>query len=111
MIKHNKLFSLEGELIGEDMEFPPNFSGINELMNSRARFWRLNGKRHRDNDLPASEFSNGTKHWYFENKLHRLHGPAIIDYYGNEEWWVHGIKCTKEQHAFLVDIMKLKGLF
>lgn len=110
MSMRNRLFSLEGELIGIDVEVPINFSGINELTPSGSRFWRLNGLRHRDNDLPASEFSCGSKHWCINGQFHRINGPAYIDSFGHKKWYIHDIECTKEQHALLVDIMKLKGL-
>lgn len=27
------------------------------------KFWFVNGKRHRDDDLPAIEYSDGSKEW------------------------------------------------
>lgn len=36
-----------------------------------------NGKLHRGNDLPAIEYSNGEKEWYFNGLRHRENGPAV----------------------------------
>lgn len=53
---------------------------------------------HRE-DGPAIEYANnGAKHWYVNNVLHRIGGPAVeFEYYcdGNldyerKEWWVNG---------------------
>ena len=33
-----------------------------------SKAWYLNGKLHRE-DGPAVEYSNGTKHWYLNGKL------------------------------------------
>ena len=53
--------------------------------------WFLNGKAHRDNDLPAVEFTNGTKYWYLNNKPHRDDGKPAIEYgTGGKEWFVNG---------------------
>ena len=41
-----------------------------------SKEWWLNGKLHRENDLPAIEYSDGTKFWYLNGKFHRENGPA-----------------------------------
>ena len=33
---------------------------------------------------------NGTKEWYWNDKLHREDGPAIEYVDGSKEWWVNG---------------------
>ena len=41
--------------------------------------WYLNGKQHRDNDLPANVFHNRSKCWYQNGLLHRDNDlPAIV---------------------------------
>ena len=53
--------------------------------------WLLNGKRHRDNDLPAMIQTDGTKHWYVNGQLHRDNDmPAVIDANGSKHWYVNG---------------------
>jgi hypothetical protein len=51
--------------------------------------WYINGKLHRDNDLPAVEWFNGPKEWYVNGLYHRENDlPAYVDdrrkYYS---WW------------------------
>jgi len=53
------------------------------------RFWRLNGKLHRE-DGPAVEYPSGTKCWYLNGKYHREDGPAIEDADGTREWYLNG---------------------
>jgi hypothetical protein len=52
--------------------------------------YRIEGKLHRENDLPAVELADGTLEWWQNNKLHRENGPAVIRADGSEEWWVNG---------------------
>ena len=60
-----KLYTLNNEFIKEvaEEDIPENFTGIIEF-SSRTKYWLVNGKRHRE-DGPASEWSNGTKSWWF----------------------------------------------
>ena len=51
--------------------------------------WYLNGKLHRE-DGPAIERSNGTKQWYLNGKLHREDGPAYEGSSGTKEWCLNG---------------------
>lgn len=56
-----------------------------------GKSWWKNGKPHRDGDLPAMITPNGTKCWYKEGKLHREGGkPAIVYTNGKTEQWVDG---------------------
>ena len=41
---------------------------ICEIDSSGSKFWRLNGKLHRE-DGPAVELSNGDKSWYINGKF------------------------------------------
>ena len=52
--------------------------------------WRQNGKLHRE-DGPASEYANGTKYWYRNGKLHREDGPAIEYADGAKYWYLNGV--------------------
>ena len=51
-----------------------------------------NCKLHRDNDLPAVEYINGSKYWYKEGKCHRLDGPAEIYNNGSKVWFYEGMR-------------------
>ena len=50
------------------------------------------GRLHRDFDLPAVIYKNGSMLWYQHGQIHREHDhPAIIwDVYGGREWFYHG---------------------
>lgn len=53
----------------------------------------LNGKVHSRNDSPAISTLDGYDIWFFEGKLHRDNGPALMNYRKNiKEWWTHGVK-------------------
>jgi len=46
---------------------------------------------HRDDDLPAVEYSDGSKQWYKNGLIHRDGGlPALVWEDGYKEWWVGG---------------------
>jgi len=56
-----------------------------------TQWWYLNGKRHRENDLPAIISSNDTREWFLNGKKHRENDlPAIIHSDGTQEWWLNG---------------------
>jgi len=55
------------------------------------RWFNNAGELHRENDLPAVIFKNGTKVWWKNGKRHRENDmPAIIREYGSKEWFVNG---------------------
>jgi len=85
-----KLYTLDNQFIKETNKFPCNFTGI-------------------------IEYSDGSKSWWVDGKLHRLDGPAIErleDHTGpgHKEWWVNGQHVMEVEHNLLRDMMKLKGL-
>jgi hypothetical protein len=53
--------------------------------------WWVNGKRHREGDLPAIERANGDKSWYVNGKLNRKAGlPAFEGANGDKSWLKDG---------------------
>ena len=63
--------------------------------NGTREFIDIFGRLCRDDDLPAIEYINGDKEWWFLGVRHRLNSPAVI--YGNKQYWFeYGefIKCT-----------------
>ena len=63
--------------------------------------WYLNGKFHRDDDLPAIEYVDGTKCWYQNGKRHRIQGAAIEYVSGSKLWCLNGeIICCFSQEEF-----------
>ena len=55
-------------------------------------YWRnQNGQLHRDSDLPAKIWADGTIQWFQNGQLHHDGDkPAWIDAYGRLEWWQNG---------------------
>jgi len=50
--------------------------------------YTVNGRPHKDGDLPAIKYTNGTQFWYKNGQLHREDDlPAIILENGSQEWW------------------------
>jgi hypothetical protein len=60
------------------------------IKRKRYTSWWLNGKLHREDNLPAVEWDNGEKQWYFNGYLHRDDGPAISYPNGLKEFYVFG---------------------
>ncbi|CAB4129610.1 hypothetical protein UFOVP116_56 [uncultured Caudovirales phage] len=56
---------------------------------SGDRYWRLNGKYHRE-DGPAIEYASGAKMWYRNGRLHREDGPAVMWAGGGISWFRNG---------------------
>jgi len=52
-----------------------------------TKHWYLNNKLHRV-DGPAVEYADGSKHWYHDGKPHRVDGPAIEGADGSKIWYV-----------------------
>jgi hypothetical protein len=50
-----------------------------------------NGKIHRDDDLPAIEFSYGEKHWMYRGELHREGDKPASITPTEEQWYIHGV--------------------
>ena len=56
--------------------------------------WYVNGEFHRDGDLPAEEYANGTKCWWVNGERHRDGGlPAFVSSDGEKCW------CVKDKDA------------
>jgi hypothetical protein len=73
--------------------------GPARIWNDGVEEWYINGRLHRDNDLPAFKGRN-KQIWYQHGKVHRVGKPAVLyEYEGanhtkREEWHVDG-KCHK----------------
>ena len=59
-----------------------------------SKSWHLNGKLHRE-DGPAVERADGTKYWYQNDKLHREDGPAV-EYAKGDKLWYQNDKLHRE---------------
>ena len=76
-----------------------------KLYSDGSRAWYLDGRYHRDNDLPAVIYPNGTKNWYQKGKRHRDNNqPATIRNDGSKMWYQNdklliqakSLDCVKE---------------
>ena len=60
-----------------------------------SKLWYKNGQRHRENDLPAIVFADGSKLWYKNGQLHRENDlPAIECADGDKYWHKNGKEYT-----------------
>ena len=59
------------------------------------QYWYFNDKLHRK-DGPAVIFPDGTQYWYLNGKLHREDGPAVIYSNGTQYWYLNGNDITNE---------------
>ena len=54
-------------------------------------------------------WTNGTKKWYLNGKLHREDGPAIVWADGEKEWYLDGKEVTEEEHKRLTSKATCEG--
>jgi len=62
---------------------------ICEVYSDGTKRWFQNGKLHRI-DGPAIESPNGTKYWFQNDKRHRIDGPAVERSNGEKHWFQNG---------------------
>jgi hypothetical protein len=60
-----------------------------------TKVWWLNGKLHRE-DGPAVIWPDGTEYWYLNGKRHREDGPAYIGSNGRQLWYLNNKNITKD---------------
>lgn len=70
---------------------------------SGTKQWWINGKLHRE-DGPAIEYRNGDKFWYMDGRLNRENGPAAEFIDGTKQWWILGKKLSQEQFNHYVEM-------
>ena len=69
--------------------------------------WYLNGKLHRE-DGPAVERASGTKQWLLNGSLHREDGPALEWADGTKSWSLNDEDVHPET---IVDLWLSRGVF
>jgi hypothetical protein len=62
-----------------------------------SKFWYKKGQLHRENDLPAVIYADGTQKWYKDGEHHRENGPAVIWHDGEKEYWLNGRQVSEEE--------------
>lgn len=80
-----------------------------ELSNGDKEWW-VNGKLHRDGDKPAVVHDTGEKKYFKNGKLHRENGPALFLSDITPVWFWHGKRVNKYQHMILKYIDKIKNM-
>lgn len=60
------------------------------LASDTFQAWMKNNCLHRDEDLPAVEIKNHSKHWFKDGVRHRSNGPAVVETDGETVFWVNG---------------------
>ena len=74
---------------------------IEDDLNEIYEFFK-EGRRHRENDLPAY-ISPIEKKWYFDNKLHCLSGPSVLNLKsGDKQFYIEGIKYNEKEYWRIV---------
>ena len=66
-----------------------------------SRHWYYDGERHRD-DGPAVEDIDGYLRWYKHGKLHREDGPAVVNPVGKNYWHVNTRQYSEEEYNSLM---------
>jgi hypothetical protein len=67
-----------------------------EVDQYHRQHWYQNDKLHRL-DGPAVTLADGTQYWYHNGELHRTDGPAIITPQGQECWYQNGEELTQSE--------------
>lgn len=62
--------------------------------------WYKDGVLHRENDLPAIQWYDGSYEWYENGQRHRNNAPAVIYLDGRQGWYQHGKLHREEGPAF-----------
>ncbi len=70
--------------------------------------WWKDGMRHREGG-PAYTH-NDNKVWFYEDKLHRLDGPAVIEGGGPKQYWIMGQRMSEKEYKKEIARRKRKGL-
>ena len=66
-----------------------------EIDDDGVKMYYFNGKLYRE-DGPAIIYPSGIKQWYQNGELHREDGPALEHYSGVNMWYLDGINYIKE---------------
>jgi len=68
-----------------------------------SQHWFKHGNFHRENNLPAIVSFDGSKEWIVNGKLHRLNGPAIDKINGHKEYWINGVHLTEDEFKEIIN--------
>ncbi len=74
----------------------PNDFDFDVKMSDGSRHWYRNNELHRS-EAPAVLCRNGDKEWWLFGLRHNTNGAAITKIDGTKEWWVFGVKQTERE--------------
>jgi hypothetical protein len=79
--------------INEKTNFlPPRFYGFS-INPNHTKYYYKNSVLHRDGDLPAIEWEDGSKAYYKNSLMHRDNDlPAFVHINGSKEYWKDGVE-------------------
>ena len=69
--------------------------------------WWFDSKLHRE-DGPAIIRADGSQSWWIDGKLHREDGPAITYAGGTQEWYISGKSVNEEDFEEAVKLYHCK---
>jgi hypothetical protein len=61
-----------------------------------TQVWYQHGNKHRDGDLPAVVWENGSQRWYKHGKLHRSFDLPAAVWPDGTQWWYHHGECHRD---------------
>ncbi len=70
--------------------------------------WYKNGLRHREGGPAYIHKANMA--WFYEDKLHNLEGPAVVEGGGPKQYWIMGARMSKKQYDWEIRRRKRKCL-
>jgi hypothetical protein len=72
--------------------------------------WWVNGRLHRDADKPAVEYVDGAKCWFVNGRPHREdHKPVVENADGSKQWWVKD--CYISGYSYEEYLLRLKKIY
>ena len=64
--------------------------------NNIIRWYNKESQLHRENDKPAVEHPDGSKHWYQNGELHRENDKPAVEYPDGRKYWYQNGKFHRE---------------
>ncbi len=50
-------------------------------------------------------YDDGTKHWYLNETVHRIDGPAVENADGSKEWWINNVEYSEEEFDMIKQML------
>ena len=72
--------------------------------------YKIEGKLHREGDLPAIEYADGDKYWYINGKLNREDDLPAIEYADGDKYWYINEQLHREDELLAYKMMVLENV-